>query len=422
MRKIYDKYFDETYYTHTLDNGLRIIVFHKPEFNTTTCAFGTPYGAFNINQKVGKKAYNFNPGVAHFLEHKLFESKNEDIMNAFTSLGASVNAFTSYRETVYYFTKSGKEIKKCINLLLDFVQDLHISDDSVEKEKGIIAQEVSMYEQMPDQKLLHESYKAMYHDFPIIYDIGGNKKTIYSISKDELQLCYKLNYHPSNMIFVATTPINPEKIVNIIKDNQDKKNFSKFNKVIANNPKEKIEVVRKRHCFTMPISTDKHVLAYKIMPKFKDNNEAFYYEWCLRIFLEANFSYLNPEYQNWLDDNLINDYFGYEVDFDINCAYVMFYIENDDSSILKKLVENSLKKPLINEEILKQIKRRYIGNMFESFDDVENFTLNYIRDTLDDLDYFKALNSLMNVCLKDVEKCVKNLDFSHVSYITMRKK
>lgn len=422
MNKFYNAYFDETYYTETLNNGLKVVIFHKPEFINTTCAFGTPYGALMINEKHNGKNYHFNPGIAHFLEHKLFESKGDDMMLEFSKEGANVNAFTSYRETVYFFSKANKDIKKALNMLLDFVQDLNISDESVEKEKSIIYQEVSMYEQMPDSKLLKEAYKCMYHNYPIIYDIGGDKKSIYAISKKELEECYYLNYHPSNMMLVISSPVNPNKIIKIIENNQNKKNFSIDKPPIINNKKEPLEVVKKRHIFKMPITTSKHLLAYKINPDFKDNNDAFFKEWCLRFLFEAHFSYLNPEYQKWLDEGIINDYFGYEIDFDTNCAYIMFYIENNDSKILKKLITNSLKNNLLTQDLLNQIKRRYIGSMFSTFNDNENFALGYIRDSLNGIDYFKAIEDLKSITLEDVENVWKSISFAQESYITMAKK
>lgn len=421
MNKKYESFFDETYYTETLNNGLKVIIFHKPEFNTTTCAFGTPYGAFNINQKLNNKEYHFHPGVAHFLEHKLFESKGDDMMTYFSSQGASVNAFTSYRETVYYFTKAGNNISECLNMLLDFVQNLDISDKSVEKEKGIIYQEVLGYEQNPDSRLLHETYKSLYRDFPINNDIGGNKKSIFAIDKEELQICYELNYHPNNMLLVITTPIEPKQIIKIVKKNQNGKFFKKVSKVKTIYEKETKDVVYRKHSFKMPISTNKQVLAIKLNPNFKDNNDAFKKEWCLRILLEAQFSAINPDYQKWLDQKIINDYFGYDLDFDVNVAYLLFYIENDNPDILKKIVFNSLKKPILNEDILNQIKRRYVGAMFAVFNDVESFTLDFIRDELNGLSFFSALDSLRNISLKDVEKYYNSLDFTHQSIINMQK-
>jgi len=421
MNKHINKYFDETYYTHTLTNGLKVIIFHKPEFNTSVCCFGTPYGALKINEKYNGKQYNFNPGIAHFLEHKLFETKGDDMMNAFSALGANVNAFTSYRETVYYFSITGQKIEEPLNLLLDFVQDLSISDDSVEKEKGIICQELAMYKQIPDQRLLNEAYKCLYHNFPMKYDIGGDANSVNAITKNELEQCYKINYHPSNMILCITTPINPNKIIKIVEENQDKKLFKKTYKPIVSNLKEPKGVVKKRHIFKMPISIDKHLYALKLKPDFKNTNEAFKAEWSLRILLETYFSPINEDYQKWIDQNIINDFFGYEVEFDLDCANIFFYIENDDDSILPKLIKDTLKKNLINKDNLEQIKRRYIGVMFDVFNDVESFTTGYIRDNLSGLDFFKALSDLTKINLSDVEKAKKYLDCPHISYISMVK-
>ena len=421
MIRNYQEYYDETFYTETLDNGLQVVIFHKPEFKTSVCAFGTPYGALDINQKYHGKTYRFNPGIAHFLEHKLFESQGDDIMNAFSALGANVNAFTSYRETVYYFSKTGEDIEKPLNLLLDFVQNLNISEESVEKEKGIIHQEVSMYEQLPDSRLLNETYKSLYHHFPYKYDIGGNKKSIYAISKAELDECYRINYHPSNMVLVVTTPLDPEMIMTIVRNNQSKKNFVYADTPVNDDPLEPDEAVHKTHKFKMNVNTDRHLLAYKFRPDFKDNNDAFKKEWCIRIMMEAHFSPLNPQYQKWLDDKIINDYFGYEVEFDTNCANLMFYIESDDAKILKKLVKDTLKKDLLNQDVLDQIKRRYIGTSFQVFNDIESFNNGYIRDYLSGLDFFEALKILQDITLEDIRNTYKSLDFQHSSYISLLK-
>ncbi len=421
MNKHINNYFDETYYTETLNNGLRVIIFHKPEFNTTTCSFGTPYGALKINQKINDKKHCFNPGIAHFLEHKLFETKGDDILNEFSAMGASVNAFTSYSETVYYFSKSGDDIDRCLNLLLDFVQSLDISEESVEKEKGIIVQELAMYMQMPDQRLLQETYKCLYKNFPLKYDVGGDSKSVNRITKNELEECYKINYHPANMVLCISTPIDPNKIIEIIKNNQDKKEFSPFIKPINCNIDEPDEVVKKSYSFKMPINTNKHIYAYKIKPDFTDLNDCFKKEWALRILLECYFSSLNPDYQKWIDEKIINDFFGYDVDFNMDYANIFFYIENNDKTILKTLIDDTLKNDLINEDKIEQLKHRFIGAMFEVFNDIESFNNGYLRDCLQELDFFKALEDLKAISLNDVENVGKYLSCPHRTYVSMLK-
>ena len=160
MKKHYNERYDETYFEETLDNGLRVVIWYKPNFQNSQFLFATPYGALDFKQKDALgNVIEFPSGIAHFLEHKMFESKQGDVMELFSQLGANVNAFTSYNETVYYFSTTNKEVKQELNFLLDFVQSLEITEASVEKEKGIIIQELNMYLQMPDSRLLFESFK-----------------------------------------------------------------------------------------------------------------------------------------------------------------------------------------------------------------------------------------------------------------------
>ena len=416
MKKIYDNFFDETYYIEKLDNGLDVVIFHKPDFLTSSCAFGTNYGALNTDQIFDDKEYHFHPGVAHFLEHKLFESKEKDVFNAFSNMGCSVNAFTSYHETVYYFSTTIKDIKEPLNLLLDFVQDLDIDKKSVEKEKGIIIQELSMYLQNPDSRLLQEAYRSMYQNYPLKYDIGGDDKTVMAINKEELELCYRLNYHPNKMSLVITSPLDPNMIMDVIKKNQSKKTFDVVKEAtnILNN--EPMSVLRKDFSFRMDINKAKHLYAIKLKPDFKDKDDVVFKEWCMNIYLKAYFSPLNPSYQKWLDDGLINDYFGYDVDFDSDYAYLLFYNESDND-VLKDLIDKELLKDLLNEDILTQLKRRYVGMVFESFNEIENFNLAYIRDYLNNNDYFKSIRILMDISLDDLISVYKSFNYDNYALI-----
>lgn len=416
MKKIYNQFFDETYYTDTLDNGLKVIIFHKPDFLMTTCAFGTPFGALNTDQIVDGKEYHFNPGIAHFLEHKIFESEEKDIFATFSKMGCNVNAFTSYRETVYYFTTTNKDVKEPLNLLLDFVQNLDITDKTVEKEKGIICQELAMYMQNADSRILQEGYKSMYKNYPLKYDIGGDDKTVNKITKKELDLCYKLNYHPSNMILVISTPLDPSGIIEIVKTNQANKTFNSYHNPINIPFNEPSEVTRKEYSFDMDVNKPKHLYAIKLKPDFKDAKDVALKEYCMNIYLKAYFSPINPEYQRWLDEGIINDFFGYEVDFDLEYAYILFYCESEVDN-LKKLIDDALKKDLFNEEVLTQVKRRYIGGAFDAFNDIEGITIGYIRDLLNGQDYFEVIHILMDITKDDVIKTFRSFDYSNYALI-----
>ena len=416
MKKIHNDFFDEDFYIEKLDNGLEVVIFNKKDFLTTASAFATSYGALNTDEVLDDKEYHFHPGVAHFLEHKLFESEDKNIFEEFSNMGCNVNAFTSYHETVYYFSTTNKEIKEPLNLLLDFVQKLDITDENVEKEKGIICQELAMYMQNPDSRLLQETYRSLYHNYPLKYDIGGDETSVNAISKDELDLCYKINYHPNNMVLLIVSPLDVNYLMDIVKENQSKKHFDEQKDVKTLLIDEDDSVVRKEFSFEMDINKPKHVYALKLKPNFKDSDDIVYKQWCLDLYLKAYFSSINKDYQEWLNKGLINDYFGYEVDFDKDYAYILFYNESEEDNI-KELVDNELKKDLITEEILTSIKRRYIGNSFDTLNDVESFDTGYVRDYVNGIDYFKSIEILTHISLNDLKAVFKGFDYSNYALI-----
>lgn len=416
MKKIHNDFFDEDFYIEKLDNGLEVVIFNKKDFLTTACAFATSYGALNTDEVLDGKEYHFHPGVAHFLEHKLFESEDKNIFEEFSNMGCNVNAFTSYHETVYYFSTTNKEIEEPLNLLLDFVQKLDITDENVEKEKGIICQELAMYMQNPDSRLLQETYRSLYHNYPLKYDIGGDETSVNAISKDELDLCYKINYHPNNMVLLIVSPLDVNYLMDIVKENQSKKHFDEQKDVKTLMIDEDDSVVRKEFSFEMDINKPKHVYALKLKPNFKDSDDIVYKQWCMDLYLKAYFSSINKDYQEWLNKGLINDYFGYEVDFDKDYAYILFYNESEEDNI-KELVDNELKKDLITEEILTSIKRRYIGNSFDTLNDVESFDTGYVRDYVNGIDYFKSIEILTHISLDDLKAVFKGFDYSNYALI-----
>ena len=416
MKKIHNDFFDEDFYIEKLDNGLEVVIFNKKDFLTTASAFATSYGALNTDEVLDDKEYHFHPGVAHFLEHKLFESEDKNIFEEFSNMGCNVNAFTSYHETVYYFSTTNKEIEEPLNLLLDFVQKLDITDENVEKEKGIICQELAMYMQNPDSRLLQETYRSLYHNYPLKYDIGGDDASVNAISKDELDLCYKINYHPNNMVLLIVSPLDVNYLMDIVKENQSKKHFDKQKDVKTLLIDEDDSVVRKEFSFEMDINKPKHVYALKLKPNFKDSDDVVYKQWCLDLYLKAYFSSINKDYQEWLNKGLINDYFGYEVDFDKDYAYILFYNESEEDNI-KELIDNELKKDLITEEILTSIKRRYIGNSFDTLNDVESFDTGYVRDYVNGIDYFKSIEILTHISLDDLKAVFKGFDYSNYALI-----
>ncbi len=419
MNKVYNSQFEETYVEDQCENGLKIVVWHKPDFLTTSCLFATPYGSLDVNQidDHGNK-FTYPAGIAHFLEHKLFESGQSDVMTQFSELGANVNAFTSYRETVYYFNTSNEDIDKPLNLLLDFVQDLQISTESVEKEKGIINQELAMYLEMPDTRLFFETMKSLYHHHPINLDIGGSFDTVNETTKEILELCYKINYHPSRMHIIVVTPQDPKKVIDLIKKNQASKNFKPFIPIHRFLKEEPEIVAQEEKKIIMEVNQPKTCIAFKL-PVIK-NSDYIKKEWCLRFALESYFSSMNPSYQSWLNDKKISHFFGYDLDFAKDSAFLIFYDEGIQPDQFKSFIleeQLNLKKTNLNKNQLLQLKNRAFGETLSIFNNPNDIAIRFFRSFHQGISLFDLLNIIQSISVADCQQSIEELDFSHLSRV-----
>ncbi len=421
--------YDETYVTETLDNGLRVIVWHKPLMRTTSCVFATPYGAldFDLTAENGER-FHHPSGIAHFLEHKMFEKEGQDVMNEFSRMGANVNAFTSYQETMYYFSTSSEEIEAPLTLLLDFVQELNITDASVEKEKGIITQELMMYLQMPDSRLYFEVFKALYQNHPLKYDIGGSPTSVANTTRQQLEECYRLNYHPGRMLLVVAGPHEPSEVLNIIRKNQDSKQFAPLLKVGRTPIEEPQEPAKKKLLIPMEVTSEKTAVAFKLKPWVSTDHERVHDEWAIRCALEAHFSAMNPDYQKWIDEGLINDYFDYEIDLQKDTAFLLFVNETSDRSRFESLIQEELARCLrtpIGFEALNRLKKRYFGQAMRTFNSVENIAIGAARNDFNGVSVFELLEILDQLDQTQVMSALQHLSLQHsalVSIVPMHEK
>ena len=181
MEKIYYQTLKETLFHEELENGLEVYLLPKIGFEKTYGLFSTRFGSIDTTfVPLGQKEMiKVEDGIAHFLEHKMFDMENGDAADEFAKLGASSNAFTSSSRTAYLFSTTTNE-NDCVELLLDFVQSLNITDESVEKEKGIICQEIKMYDDDPDWRVYFGAIANLYHKHPVKIDIAGTCETVYT--------------------------------------------------------------------------------------------------------------------------------------------------------------------------------------------------------------------------------------------------
>ena len=205
---------EEAVYWHTLKNGLPVAILPRRGFTKNLCYFVTDYGAIHTDFTVDGKAFSAPAGVAHYLEHKLFDMPGRDIGSEFAALGADVNAFTGYDMTAYYFTCT-EQFAPCLQLLLEFVSTPYFTEESVAKEQGIIGQEIEMNADLPDTAVFEQLTSAMYENHPIRVPILGTKNSIAQITPEILNACHKAFYRPDNMLLCVVGDVDPAEVIAI---------------------------------------------------------------------------------------------------------------------------------------------------------------------------------------------------------------
>lgn len=212
MKKVVLDQLRETFYEERLPNGLLIRVIPRPDFAKTYSFFATDFGSIDTKFTMDGKVYETPAGVAHYLEHKLFDMPDGNVMQQFSALGGSPNAFTGYSMTAYH-VESTENWRENLELLLRYVSTPYFTEESVEKERGIIAQEIRMYEDSSGSRMYENLFAALYQHHPIRVPIAGTVESIQDITAQTLYDCHKAFYDPSNMMLCVAGPVDPALVV-----------------------------------------------------------------------------------------------------------------------------------------------------------------------------------------------------------------
>lgn len=411
-------------YEEKLENGLEIYIIPKNNCNNIYATFSTRYGSNNdefipIN---GKKMKKFPLGIAHFLEHKMFENADgSDPFEIYSNNGADANANTSNYKTTYLF--SGPEyFKENLTYLLNYVQEPYFTDKNVEKEKGIIIQEIKMYQDDP-YTVLYE--KAIYNSFvkhPIKIPVIGDINNVKRITKEDLYECYKTFYNPENMFIVVTGNIDPLETIEIIKTNQKEKKFEKINKITQKTYDEPDKIEKETETLKMDINLSKLALSYKInIEKLKlDIRDALAY---LSIIFDINIgttSLLNEKLKN---ENVITTNLDFTFIYTDKHILLMILGETDTIEKLSSQIENQIGNLTITKEEFERKKKNiassYIfmsDNIFSINEKIMNNIIKYNEIKTDDIEYTNNLD------FNKANEIIKKLDLSNKSTVIIEPK
>ena len=415
------EHFDLPLYTEVLKNGLTVNLIPKKNVSNVYATFSTFYGSFyNDFKPLDKTEYYQAPlGVAHFLEHKVFEQESgEEPFSFYTKHGADANASTTYQKTTYLFSGTG-HLKENLNYLLDFVQNPYFTDENVEKEKGIIEQEIKMYDDVPYWKLYDRTLYNSFHIHPLKYPIAGTVETINQITKEDLYTCYNTFYHPSNMFLTLVGNFEPEQVMKIIKNNQKKKNYTKQAKIDVKTYDEPDTVVCESDNIIFDVEIPKVALAYKINVKDFDINQLRYY---LNTFFELKLGVTSELNESLKEQGLITSSIDVDIlNTDKHVLVVLLFESKEYQKVIDKIIE-VLKETNVLESDLKRKKKVMKSSCVFRSDSIYSIAskinsnlINYRKVILNEYELIDKLN------IDEFNDILKHVDFSNQTITVLKK-
>ncbi len=419
MKKVNLKGLDLTAYLETLDNGLDVIFVPFDNKSNYHISYATRFGSeiTNFIPDGEKKACKVPDGIAHFLEHKMFEQESgEDPFTYFSQSGTGANASTSYNST-QYICYGTKNFLDNLRYLIRFVNAPYYTDSNVEKEKGIIAEELKMYADLPDVQLESRLRQNVYHVHPRRVDIGGTIEEINKITKEDLYLCYNNFYSPDHMFLLVVGKFPMEDAMKVIHKELD----SRENKAgaVISKIKEKKTVRKKEDSFTGNIQVPKIGLGLKIaisdLGEY-DELELDLYLTMLSTMLFGSSSLFREEARS---NKLLNSFYMEWDNIEDYKTFLVLASTNDPKNLIKKLKEE-LANHKLEEAVFQRMKKVWIANEVKMADYIDS-TVNNIYDDM--IRYHKVIPNKVDIIrkmnMKTLEKIVSNIDFNNISVVTM---
>ena len=389
MREIENKNIKEKCYMEKLENGLQVIIIPKKEIQKKYIIWATKFGSIDntfIDSTTGEKVV-IPDGVAHFLEHKMFEQKNGvDSLYVLMALGLDANAYTTNDHTAYLF-ECTDHFYEGLDELMDYVQNPYFTDQNVEKEKGIIGQEIGMYDDDPGWQLYINAMDCLYEKNPIKVDTAGTVETISGINPEMLYKCYNTFYHPSNMVLTVVGDFEPEAILAEIKkrlkDNEARGEITRIY------PEEKLEINKKYVEKEMEVSLPLFMIGFK--DNIKDKyNEVVKRHIAIEIILNMIIGKSSNLYNELYKEGYLLSQPDLEYEFGNEYSHVLIGGQSKNpQKVYEKIAEKiqEMKNNDINVQEFNRIKKKIYGDYAVEYNNVADIGRMFASD------YIKGINS-----------------------------
>lgn len=400
----------EKLYTEKLENGMTVMIIPKKETQKKYVIWGTHYGSNDSKFVIPghKEDIEVPKGVAHFLEHKMFEQENgKNSLDVLTALGVEANAYTTNDHTAYLFECTDK-FYEALDELMDYVQHPYFTDENVEKEKGIIGQEIMMYDDYPEWKVYLNTLEAMYHEHPVKLDITGTIETISHIDKEVLYNCYNTFYNPSNMVLVVCGDFEPDEILKEIKNRLINKNGEGEIKRIY--PTESDEIVQPTINQNMEVSMPLFTIGIKDKPA--DEKERVRKHITIEILLNIILGRSSELYKELYNDGVIFAQPSLEYEFTTDYAHILITGQATEPEKLfdkfKSKIEE-IKQNGIDKDDFERTKKMIYGGYVKEYNDVADIARMFLADSFKGINSFDYIEEIGSINIEYGEQILDNV-------------
>ncbi|MCR4425630.1 MAG: insulinase family protein [Firmicutes bacterium] len=378
-----------------LPSGLEVCVLPKRGFGKKYGVLATRYGSIDSKFQVGgsDEIIEVPDGIAHFLEHKLFEEEFGSIDDKFAELGASSNAFTNFTMTGYLFSCTDN-FEPALDTLVDFVFRPYFTEQNVEKEKGIIEQEIRMNEDNPDWQCFFDFLKAMYQRHPVRIEIAGTVESINRIDVDTLCKCYRTFYHPSNMALFVVGDVEPENVVDQADRRLAGRDFGPGGPITRIYPEEPPEIGRQRVGRQMPVSEHLVCFGYKDTDVGHEGRTLLRKIVTTEMLMDVLIGRGSDLYNKLYEEGVIDTTFGWDYEAESGFAHVAMSGKTKDPETLVQRVQEGIQALLdkgVDNEAFERSQRRAMGAFIRGFNSLEFIAYNFLTY------HFRGMNLLERV-------------------------
>ena len=400
----------EKTYIENLENGMKVIIIPKPNLEKKYIIWGTHFGSIDnkfVMPNTGEEV-SIPDGVAHFLEHKMFEQPNgTNSLDTLMALGLDANAYTTNDHTAYLFECSNN-FYEGLDELMDYVQHPYFTEENVEKEKGIIAQEIKMYDDEPSWRLYMNAMDCMYKENPIKIDIAGSVDSISKITPDVLYKCYNTFYNPSNMTMVVCGNFIPEELLEEIKKRLVKKEEQGEIKRIY--PEKEKDINKPYKEVKMEVSLPIFAIGYKDIEGMTEDIVKKHI--AIEILLNMIIGKSSDTYKELYESGTLVSQPDMDYEFSKEYAHILISGQSNDPEKVKNKIENIVKKYQksgLDAEHFNRIRKKIYGNYVVEYNNVGNIARMFLADSIKEINSFDYIEKFNEVTKEYTEDVLKNV-------------